>query len=339
MTAALFASLACTSGVFASTISVPRFLWIVHVRAFVTFAAIIGNEVFLVNAILQKTYVLDSRKRYVVGLPLEVHCLYFIFCFTFHGVTLGMQIFRSNNKGTRATNELGHLHRGSNLNRDMFVGIACAVVSRLAAEVCSSATRGNAIGMLMTFAVAFAVFLFTGTDAVTGLRLRSSSETSATCSVACVTLYLAIACVVSLVADPASVVSLGAHQTWGGACGDEKSSSICMADIRNRPDVPWSLCEDSFESSPIAGVYHKQEAVSIYAICGRKMSGKNTPYSLRTWQSVVFFAAFAWCLILVWFSSGLCGDTDQNEKVKSSKSKPKMPKRTTIMTKRGPKIH
>ena len=122
------------------------------------------------------------------------------------------------------------------------------------------------MGCLVTLVMTTAVFLCVGTEATSGVRLSRLEKPRAVTAAAAaplaafvVPVYLVVQAGLALAIDPAQRVALGVHQSWGGACGSVGVDTVCMSDIRSRPDMPWELCEDSFESRAIGGVLHGEE--------------------------------------------------------------------------------
>ena len=70
---------------------------VVLLRGSAAALAISANDIVHVNALLQKTYLLDRSKRCVAGLPVEVLCLYLIFSIAFHSVICPTTEQRGNN--------------------------------------------------------------------------------------------------------------------------------------------------------------------------------------------------------------------------------------------------
>ena len=165
----------------------------------------------------------------------------------------------------------------------------------------------NAMGCLVTLIMTTFVYLYVGTEAFSGVRLprlqnpTAMTESSASSAAAfLVALYLSVQAIYSLTADPARTVALGVHQPWGGACGEDGAFTVCMSDIRLRRDMPWELCENSFESRAIGGVHHDKEQVHVYAICGRKDRLGGYLFDLRAWRLPVCGSAAVWVGLVTW---------------------------------------
>ena len=184
-----------------------------------------------------------------------------------------------------------------------------------------------AIGSMITFLLAFVVFLCTGTSAASGVRLQklqrkpapadpAAAPTSRAVAAYLLVCHLVVHAGVALAMDPAQRVSIGMHQTWGGRCGDDSAGTVCMSDIRYRPDMPWELCADSFESLAVNSIEYGTERVHAYAICGRKKRLGGFLFSLQAWRAPVCVSALVWLGLVVWCSVVRIGGSENEGRKK-----------------------